>query len=56
MAAAIDDGPGGLGPQSLQVDSVVYLFRFWPFLPTSKVRKAGAKEPCSVQAAAAVPM
>ena len=35
---------------------VVYLFRLWPFLPTSKRRKADAKEPGSVQAAAALPM
>ena len=38
MAAAIDCGPGGPGQQSLQVDRLVYLFRFWPLLPTSKMR------------------
>ena len=42
----------------VRVDSVVHLFRFWPFfkLPTSKVHKAGAKEPGSVRAAAAQPI
>ena len=49
----------GQGAQTLTVqidrDNVVYLFSVWPFLPTSKVRKAGAKESGSVQAAAALP-
>ena len=53
MTAALDVGPSEPGLQSLQVDSVVYLFSFLLLLPKSKVRKAGAKEPGSVQAAAA---
>ena len=57
MTAALDVGPSEQGLQSLQVDSVVYLFSFLLLLPKSKVRKACAKEPGlpgSVQAAAAL--
>ena len=43
------------GQKCLQVvaDSVVHLFRRWPFQPASSVRDAGANEPWAVQIAAA---
>ena len=53
LPAAID---GEHGPSCLQVDSVVCLFRSWPFLLMSRVSKAGVKNIVHVQAAAALPM
>ena len=53
VPAAIDSEQG---PSCLQVDSVVHLFRSWPFLLMSRVSKAGVKNIVHVQAAAALPM
>ena len=53
VPAAIDSEQG---PSCLQVDSVVHLFRSWPFLLMSRVSKAGVKDIVHVQAAAALPM